>query len=150
MLERIVAALKREEGFRPFVYDDATGAPIVSGYTVVGHPTLWYGLCVEVGRVPDLPISIAEDVLELVVARSQAALLLRLPWLDAQPEEVQRAVIEMAYQLGIGGVLQFARMLSALEAGNRDEAARHALDSKWAKQTPARAQRVAALIRGDI
>jgi lysozyme len=54
----------------------------------------------------------------------------------------------MAYQLGPSGVVAFKKMLAALEAGDRIAAAEAALDSKWATQTPNRAQRVAALIRG--
>lgn len=54
----------------------------------------------------------------------------------------------MAYQLGVSGVLRFRKMLEALRAGDREKAAEEALDSAWATQTPERAQRVARLIRG--
>jgi lysozyme len=56
----------------------------------------------------------------------------------------------MAYQMGVSGVLKFADMLAALERGERAAAATHALQSIWATQTPKRAKRIAALIRGDL
>jgi len=38
-------------------------------------------------------------------------------------------------------------MLYALYAGDYEDAAKHMLDSKWAVQTPARAQRSAEIMR---
>jgi lysozyme len=55
----------------------------------------------------------------------------------------------MCFQLGFGGLLKFQKMLTCLADGDRTGAAREALDSLWAKQTPARAQRVAKMIKGD-
>jgi lysozyme len=48
----------------------------------------------------------------------------------------------------VAGVLKFKGMLEALKAGKREFAANEALDSLWARQTPERARRVAAQIRG--
>lgn len=70
------------------------------------------------------------------------------PAFNDQPAEVQRALGSMAYQLGPAGVMKFKRMLAALAAGDRETAADEALDSTWSRQTPARARRIAALIRG--
>jgi lysozyme len=56
----------------------------------------------------------------------------------------------MAYQMGVEGVCGFKTMLRCLEAGELEKAAGAALNSRWAKvQTPARAKRVAAMIRGE-
>lgn len=148
MIDQLLRDLKAEEGFRPYVFDDGDGLPIVPGKVMVGHPTLWYGLCVEKGRIPYLPISTADDVLEYVATAKWLALLKRLPWLEAQPDDVQRALAQMAYQMGVDGVLAFKLMLAALERGDRETAAINALDSAWSKQTPARAQRVAELMAG--
>lgn len=67
----------------------------------------------------------------------------------ALPTDLRVALGNMAYQLGSAGVFRFRRMMLALKDGDYQEAAREALDSKWAKtDSPARAKRVAALIRG--
>ena len=39
-----------------------------------------------------------------------------LPWLSAAPEGQQSAILDMGYQLGAHGVLEFHDMLAALEA----------------------------------
>ena len=52
----------------------------------------------------------------------------------------------MAYQMGVDGLFKFKKMIAALGKGDWNEAAHQALDSRWAKQTPARAERHAAVI----
>jgi hypothetical protein len=53
----------------------------------------------------------------------------------------------MAYQLGMNGLAGFANMLKWCELGRWDEAAKEMLRSKWATQTPGRAQRAAQMMR---
>ena len=53
------------------------------------------------------------------------------------------AIIQMAFQLGVNGLLGFKKMLDALIKQDWRKAYDEALNSGWAKQTPARAQRVA-------
>ena len=54
--------------------------------------------------------------------------------------------MNMAYQMGVPGLLRFKKMLSALEAGDWKTAEKEALDSLWARQTPRRAREVASLL----
>lgn len=140
--------LRADEGFRDHVYDDATGKPIVKGSLVQGYPTIGYGFCVDQAKGTPFPRDIADLLLERVAQEKWQALLTALPWLAQQPEDVQRALANMAYQMGVSGVTRFGRMLAALETGDREQAAQHALQSLWARQTPGRAGRVAALLRG--
>ena len=45
--------------------------------------------------------------------------------------------------MGVEGVQGFSKMIAALQVGDYPRAADEALDSLWAKQTPARARDVA-------
>lgn len=65
------------------------------------------------------------------------------------PSDVRVALGNLGYQVGSSGVMRFRRMVSALKRKDYVQAATEALDSLWARQTPARAKRVAALIRGS-
>jgi len=76
---------------------------------------------------------------------AEAGLDRRWPWWRDLPEPWQRALINMAFQLGVGGLAGFRRMLAALRQRDGPGAMREALDSVWATQTPERAARVAAL-----
>lgn len=71
----------------------------------------------------------------------------RLPMWVQLDNERQYALLDMCFQLGIGGLMGFKKMLSALGVGNYKEAAEHCLDSKYARSdTPGRAKRIAKTI----
>lgn len=63
----------------------------------------------------------------------------------------QSILVSMAYQLGVNGLAGFRNMLTSAAANDWNGAGRHALDSRWARQTPARAARHAkALVSGVL
>lgn len=135
MIDDLLEDLKRDEGWVPHAYQDS------EGYWTIG-----YGFLIDERRGGYLPLSIGEIWLEQAAMRRWNELARKEPWLLEQPEAVQRAVANMAYQMGVEGVRDFEQMLRALRAGSRRLAAKHALDSRWAKQTPERALRVATLM----
>jgi lysozyme len=138
-MDDLLADLRSDEGWRAFPYRDS-------------HPdkyqTIGYGFLIDERKGVGLPRPVAEFWLRYAVNERLAELQRRWPALKDQPPDVQRALGNMVYQLGASGVVAFRKMLAALEAGDRTAAADAALDSKWATQTPARAQRVVALLKG--
>ena len=69
------------------------------------------------------------------------------PWYVNQPQNVQYALMNMCFNLGIGRLLGFRKMIMALTAKDYTKAAMEALDSKWAKQVGDRAKQVALMMR---
>ena len=61
--------------------------------------------------------------------------------------EAKEVIINMVYQIGEGGVSKFKNMWKALDSEDYGEASFQMLDSKWAKQTPARAGKLAGKMR---
>ena len=105
---------------------------------------------IGVGRnLDDVGITEAEamTLLDSDIARVTAQLTKALPWL--QGDNVQRALGNMTFQMGLGGVLKFKKMLAALQVKDYTTARREALDSAWARQTPQRAKRVTDLMKDD-
>ena len=64
-----------------------------------------------------------------------------------QPQRVQRAILDLAYVLGVTGALRFHKALQALERADYDTASKEILDSRFARQVPHRAKVIAELIR---
>lgn len=62
----------------------------------------------------------------------------------------QRVLANMVFNIGIGRVLGFRKMLAALEHQDWDDAATEMLDSKWAGQVGARADRLALMMRTGL
>ena len=78
---------------------------------------------------------------------TRRALLERLEWFPKLNEARQAALLSMAYQMGLSGLLGFRRTLATMASGDWEKASREMLNSKWARQTPERAQRTAYIIR---
>ena len=70
----------------------------------------------------------------------------RLPFWGRLTESQQIALVSMAFQLGVSGLMGFRKMLAALERGDIETAKAEALDSKWAWQTTNRARDVVGLL----
>lgn len=84
---------------------------------------------------------LANDIqgVEIEVQRS-------LPWVARLDEVRQRVLVDMAFNMGIVGLLNFKRTLAAIEAGQYQQAATMMLDSKWAKQVGQRAERLSRMM----
>ena len=61
--------------------------------------------------------------------------------------EAKCVLIEMVFQLGIGGVSKFKNMWKALGKGDYQTASEEMLDSRWAKQTPSRAEGLSEIMK---
>lgn len=68
-------------------------------------------------------------------------------WYINQSQNVKNALINMNFNLGIHKLLEFKKMILALEDKDYTKAAQEALDSLWAKQVGQRAKDVALMIR---
>lgn len=76
-----------------------------------------------------------------------------IPWWRNLSEVRQRVLVNMAFNLGVDGLLPggknpgFPNTIKLIEAGQYLEAAQAMLASKWAKQVGPRAIRLAAMMR---
>lgn len=52
----------------------------------------------------------------------------------------QLVLIDMCFNLGIGGLLKFKKMLAAIKSGDYAKAAEELMDSAYARQVPERAE----------
>lgn len=59
-------------------------------------------------------------------------------------------ITEMVFQIGIDGVAQFRRFITACINQDWDDATREMLDSDWHKQTPERCEELASIMLSGI
>tara|TARA_A100000171_G_C2087710_1_gene122912 strand:- start:411 stop:854 length:444 start_codon:yes stop_codon:yes gene_type:complete len=69
------------------------------------------------------------------------------PFMRTQPVPIQRAIYNMAYNLGITRLSKFKKMIAAIESGNYDQAGEEAKDSQWYNQVGNRAERIIMLLK---
>ena len=131
-MDRLLQSVKKHEGYRNKVYLDTLGKRTVG----VGH------LCVEdfwednKEYEEKFLMTILKHDLQTAI-KGADRVLVECPVLDDLAEEI---IIEMVFQLGETGVSKFKNMIKALKIPDYQTAAIEMLDSKWAKQTPERAQ----------
>ena len=71
----------------------------------------------------------------------------KLPWFNMLNDARKAVLLNMSFQLGVAGLMQFKKTLEYVEAGQYEEAAAGMLKSKWATQTPNRAKEMAEQMR---
>ena len=142
MIKDSYSQLKRDEGEVLYVYDDATGKPIVKGSVVKGYPTVGIGILLDKDKGGGLRPEESEFIFRNRLKLLDAELSDRLPWIAGLDPARKGVLINMAFQMGVAGLLGFKNTLALIQSGKYQEAARAMLQSKWAAQTPARAQRL--------
>lgn len=142
MINDSYSQLKRDEGEVLYVYDDATGKPIVKGSVVKGYPTVGIGILLDKDKGGGLRPEESEFVFRNRLKLLDAELTDRLPWISKLDPARNGVLINMAFQMGVTGLLGFKNTLALIQSGKYQEAAKAMLQSKWATQTPARAQRL--------
>jgi len=106
-----------------------------------------------------LTIGVGRNLEDRGITREESAILLAndiadmereiqraLPWVARLDEVRARVLVDMAFNLGIVGLLAFKQTLGAIEAGQYQQAATMMLDSKWAKQVGGRAERLSRMM----
>ena len=135
-----LARLKLDEGFEAEAYPDplSGGDPWTIGYGATG-PGIFKGVVwTETQAANDLAARLAVNEGELTDA---------LPWFGAILNTPRGDVLEnMAYNLGCAGLLEFKHTLASIEVGAYITAAAQMLESTWANQVKARAQRLSDLM----
>ena len=131
-MKNLIENIKESEGFVEHVYNDT-----------LGIPTIGYGFAIK-----DLVLD--EDLAEEILVRKVRELIARVDrkfdWFNIAPDVIKEVVVEMCYQLGLGGFSKFKLTISYLEKENYLEASKEMLQSRWAKQTPNRAKKLSKIV----
>ena len=129
----LIESIKESEGFRSKVYK-----------CTEGYDTIGYGFAIK-----DLHMD--EDIAEMILQRKLDSLIERieinLPFVKDLPEAAKDVVVEMCYQMGLTGFMKFKKTIAFLRLGKFNEASVEMCDSKWYRQTPNRARKLAKIVR---
>ena len=136
-MERLLASVRSNEGYRNKVYLDTLGKRTVG----VGH------LCVEDFWEDDKEydeeflMEILEKDLENAISGAEELL-----GEYTVHDHCKEILVEMVFQLGKTGVKQFRNMWASLKEKDFVSAAAHMKDSRWRKQTPKRCESLSELV----
>jgi lysozyme len=135
----LLEELRRDEGFRERAYQDTKGVWTCGfGHAHVMPGTVW-------------TLAVAEQQLAIDVVETEKLLDREIPWWRRLDDVRQDALANMAFNIGVGGVLEFHHALAALQVGDWHAASAALHLSDWAKDPPAgvgeRATRIIDMIR---
>ena len=130
---KLAEQLKKHEGLRLKPYTDT-----------VGKLTLGIGRNLEDKGITEQE---ALFMLNNDVDYFYSKLCRRIGWMKKLDDARQNVLVNMAFNLGIAGLMTFKKMLLACEHGNFKIAATEMLSSKWAEQVGYRANELAEQMR---
>lgn len=117
----------------------------------LGFWTISVGVLIDERRGGGITREESRYLLRNRISLRAAQLEQRFEWWNAIDDVRQGVLLCMAYQLGVNGVANFKRMCGALRIRDYITASIEMLDSDWhKKQTPARAQRMARIMRSGV
>jgi|CXWL01.1.fsa_nt_gi lysozyme len=125
MSSKLIESIKVHEGYRDTAYKDS-----------VGVWTIGYGTNLETLKIHQ---TMAEELLEIEVARLFEYFDNYAPYNTIESQVRRDIIIEMAYNLGIPGLLKFKATWAAIAAKDWQKAHDQMLASKWASQVGQRA-----------
>ena len=130
---KLAAELTRDEDERLRMYIDTVGKATIG----VGRNLTDKGI-----RKDDSALMLSNDIAETTASLNQ-----RLPWWNTLTDARQRVLANMAFNMGMGGLLGFKNTLELVRTGKYSAAADAMLQSKWATQVGQRAVRLSDMMR---
>lgn len=121
--------LIRDEGLRLRAYQDSRGIW-----------TIGFGRNLQVLEITQ---ALAEVWLDEDLAHVERLVAVRMPWTVKLDEPRLAVIMNMAFNVGIFGLLKFRRFLQAVELEDWKQAAAEMRASLWATQVGPRAERLA-------
>lgn len=137
MRTELTRQLRGDEGVKAQAYQDHLGFWTIGVGRLVDPRKPGSGL-----RSHEIDYLLRNDIDDRI-----EALMRRLPWFQNLDSARQGVLLNMSFQLGVDGLLGFKNTLKLVERGDYAQAADNMLLSKWAAQTPERAQRMAQQMR---
>lgn len=131
-LQTAIDQIRRDEGEVLHAYADSLG------FTTIG-----VGRLIDKRKGGGITKEEAAYLLNNDIQSRLIALESRIPWFKRLDDARKGVLLNMSFQLGIGGLMGFKNTLAKIEAGDYEVAAANMLKSKWARQTPNRAKRLA-------
>ena len=133
----VLKRLKQEEGFEAKVYLDGRG-----------NKTIGYGTLLEDGITQEEATFLLQSRLNAMIRELENSSVDET--FQRLPNGVAKAIVDMAYNMGVPRLMGFKNMWRYLSIKSWSEAALECLDSKYARELPQRAARNAAVIKGGL
>jgi lysozyme len=143
--------LKRHEGDKLRAYKcTANHWTIGVGYNLDANPLRLSAFEIADFKKNGITQLISDHLTNLMVDAVEDSLVKKLGFYSALSEPRQTVLLNMAYNMGLMGLLKFEHTLKLIKSGDYEMAAIEMLNSTWAKQVKGRAKELSEQMRaGD-
>jgi lysozyme len=143
-MNKLIEQIKRHESYRKHVYRCSAGKSTIGyGYNLSANPLHLSGVEISYAHTNGMIEAEAERLLIKMVDDIIKQLHGQLPWWSKLSGERQAVLVNMAYNIGVAGVLGFKNTLHLIERGDYTKASVEMMNSKWAGQVKGRAVELA-------
>lgn len=144
--EKFLLQLKNHEGEKLTAYKDTVGILTIGvGHNCVTSPVP------GVTKVGDrITQAQSDELFKKDVEIHTNGLEKHIPWINSLNGPRQAVLYNMAFNLGINGLLSFKNTLNMIKSGDYSGAYRGMLASKWARQVGRRANQLATQMEKGI
>lgn len=132
----LIAQLRKDEGEVLHAYQDGRG-----------YLTIGVGRLIDSRRGGGITRAESAFLLNNDIDSKYNELIAALPWVTTLDDARQNVLMNMAFNLGVSGLLTFKLTLAYIRGGHYDLAAAEMLRSNWALQVGVRAKRLSEQMR---
>tara|TARA_R110000822_G_scaffold4725_5_gene20323 strand:+ start:61 stop:519 length:459 start_codon:yes stop_codon:yes gene_type:complete len=145
-IEKLREQLKIDEGVKYEIYEDHLGYKTFGIGHLVKTNDKEYGDHVGTPVSEERVNSIFDEDVIIYINESKKV----FGNLEEMPEDVQRVIVNMCFNMGAPKLLQFKKFIKAISNKQWIEAAAEMMDSKWAQQVGDRAERLKEIILSQV
>ncbi len=116
----------------------------------LGYLTIGVGRLIDKRKGGGITPEESAYLLSNDIDKREADLLRRFPWMANLDPVRFGALLNMAFQMGVDGLVGFKNTLAMVREGDYEGASKGMLNSLWAKQTPERAKRIAKQMKTGV
>lgn len=128
---KLIEQLNVDEGRVKHAYKDS-----------LGYLTIGVGRLIDKAKGGGLSDKEIDYLLSNDIDLKYLSLVHELAWITSLSEARQAVLLNMAFQMGVEGLLKFKNTLKFIKEGNYTAASQGMGNSLWAKQTPNRAKKM--------
>jgi lysozyme len=144
LIEQIKEDLVRHEGYVTEIYLDSENLPTFGIGHLVTENDMEYTWPVGTPVTDERILQVFHDDCN-AACTDASALFLNF---NSHPTDVQRVLVNMAFNLGRSRLGKFKNMITAVNEGNYSKAADEMVDSKWYRQVKRRGEELVEIMRG--
>jgi GH24 family phage-related lysozyme (muramidase) len=138
----LINQIKKHEGFSSTYYKDAHGYSIGYGHFSKGKGSIPVKDILGYNPGNKITKEEGEILLKYDLNKAKTGLLNKFPWVTKQPTVIKNNLIDMTYNMGLGGISEFKPTLNHIKNKEYIKVAKRLVNTKWYSQVGKRARNI--------